>query len=132
MDKNLKNGEKTNWHALEIKQVFQKLDSSQAGLNSQEVEKRQQEFGLNKLPEKKVPSFFVIFLHQFLSPLIYILFFAGGISLVLQEWHDAIFIFAVILLNSIVGAFQENKAEKSAAALQNLLKIKCLVKRKVA
>lgn len=118
-----------DWHSLDIKDVFKKLNSSKKGLNYKECDKRQKEFGLNKLPERKKPSFIIIFLSQFLSPLIYILLIAGGISLFLQEWVDAIFIFAVILLNSILGSWQENKAEKNAAALQNLLKIKAYVRR---
>ncbi len=118
-----------DWYSLEIKDVFKKLNSSESGLSSTECAKRQEEFGLNKLPEHKKPSVAVIFLHQFLSPLIYILLIAGGISLALQEWVDAIFIFSVILLNSILGTWQENKAEKNAAALQNLLKIKAYVRR---
>lgn len=118
-----------NWHALEIKEVFKRLKSDPAGLNSEEALKRQKEFGLNQLPHKKADGFFIIFLKQFLSPLIYILIFAGLVSLLLQKWDDAAFIFGVIVLNSLVGAWQENKAEKGAAALQNLLKINALVRR---
>jgi len=121
--------ESLNWYSLEIKKVFKQLQSSVSGLSSEEVEKRQKEFGFNVLPSRKAPSVWLIFLHQFFSPLIYILLFAGLISIFLEEWADAGFIFAVILLNSIVGAWQENKAEKSAAALQNILKIKTLVRR---
>lgn len=118
-----------NWHSLEIKEIFKKLNTSNIGLSSQEAIDRQKEFGLNQLPMKKAPSLITIFFHQFLSPLIYILLFAGAVSIFLNHWEDAIFIFIVILLNSVVGAWQENKAEKSAAALQNLLKIKSLVRR---
>ncbi len=129
MHKDYKNGETIRWHALKIEDIFKKLNSSASGLSNQEALSRQEKFGLNKLPEKKIPSVFIIFIHQLLSPLIYILLIAGGISIFFKEWRDAIFIFAVILLNSVIGTWQENKAEKSAAALQNLLKIKSLVKR---
>ncbi len=118
-----------NWQALEIKDVFKKLDSSEKGLSSEECFLRQKEFGTNSLPSREKPGLFVIFFNQFLSPLIYILIFAGIISIFLKEWVDAIFIFAVIFLNSALGAWQENKAEKNAAALQNLLKIKAYVRR---
>jgi calcium-translocating P-type ATPase len=127
--KNNQNQESLNWYALEIKEVFRNLKSSVSGLSSEEALERQKEFGLNVLPSRQAPSVWLIFLHQFFSPLIYILLFAGLISVFLNEWADAGFIFAVILLNSIVGAWQENKAEKSAAALQNILKIKALVRR---
>ncbi|NCN22230.1 HAD-IC family P-type ATPase [Candidatus Falkowbacteria bacterium] len=129
MTKDLQDAEAIKWYALKTEEVFKKLNSSVSGLSSPEALSRQEKFGLNKLPEKKLPSVFIIFIHQFLSPLIYILLIAGAISIFFQEWRDAIFIFAVITLNSIIGTWQENKAEKSAAALQNLLKIKSLVKR---
>lgn len=125
----IKNGYDIKWHSLKIKDVFSKLNSQTAGLSSAEALLRQQEYGLNKLPSRKAPSWWLIFLNQFLSPLIYILIFAALVSIFLQEWKDAGFIFFVILLNSIVGAWQENKAEKSAAALQNLLQIKTIVRR---
>lgn len=119
----------TPWHSLEIKDVFKKLDTRSEGLKQEEILFRQKEFGLNKLPSKKAPTYFIIFLKQFLSPLIYILIFAGLVSLILGETVDSIFIFAVIVLNSLLGTWQENKAEKNAAALQNLLKVKAHVKR---
>lgn len=118
-----------DWHSLDTKEIFKKLNTSATGLSSQEASDRQKEFGFNQLPSHKAPSLIVIFLHQFLNPLIYILLFAGAVSIFLNHFEDAIFILIVILLNSIVGAWQENKAEKSAAALQNLLKIKSLVRR---
>ncbi|MFA5644482.1 MAG: HAD-IC family P-type ATPase [Patescibacteria group bacterium] len=130
MDSNLENfSHNIDWHAIEVEEVFKKLNSSPQGLSSEECFLRQKEFGLNKLPERKKPSFFIIFLHQFFSPLIYILLLAGAISLLLGELVDFIFIISVIILNSALGAWQENKAEKNAVALQNLLKIKARVRR---
>jgi magnesium-transporting ATPase (P-type) len=72
----------------------------------------------------------VIFLHQFLSPLIYILLAAAVIAVLIGDPTDAGFIFAVVLLNAGLGTFQEWKAEKSAAALQNLLKVQARVRRR--
>ncbi len=129
MKENYKNGNYIPWHNLKIEKIYKKLSTSSTGLKNSQAKERQEEFGLNKMPSKKAPSWWLIFFHQFLSPLIYILIFAGIVSVVLREWEDAGFIFAVILLNSLIGAWQENKAEKSAAALQNLLKIKALVRR---
>lgn len=117
------------WHLLALDEVFEKIQSSLQGLNQHEAAERLQEFGSNSLPEKKPPGFVTIFLHQFLSPLIYILLVAGCLSLLIGEKTDAIFIFAVILLNAGLGTFQEWKAEKSAAALQSLLRIYARVRR---
>ncbi len=129
MKDNYKNGSYTPWYSLEIKEIYQKLNTSSTGISTSEALERQKEFGFNKMPSKKAPTWWLIFLHQFLSPLIYILIIAGIVSVFLNEWEDAGFIFVVILLNSFIGAWQENKAEKSAAALQNLLKIKALARR---
>lgn len=129
MDKLFKDWKNISWHALVIDDVFKKLKTSGKGLNSQEAARRQLEFGPNRLPARRAPSFIEIFFHQFLNPLIYILLIAASVALFLKEIVDAIFIFGVILLNSLVGAWQESKAEKSAVALQNLLKIKTLVRR---
>lgn len=118
-----------DWYLLGMDEVFEKVQSSPKGLTEQEAADRLKKFGRNSLPERKPPGVVTIFLHQFLSPLIYILLVAGSISLLIGEVTDAIFIFAVILLNAGLGTFQEWKAEKSAVALQNLLRIFAHVRR---
>ncbi len=122
-------GKKIAWHSLEIKEVFKKLKTSKNGLSEDEANKRLEGFGLNILPSPKVPSVFKIFISQFTNPFIFILLAAALLSLFLHEYNDLFFILIVILLNAFVGTWQENKAEKSAAALKNLLKINSLVKR---
>jgi magnesium-transporting ATPase (P-type) len=117
------------WYNLTTDQALAKLDSSLEGLAEAQVRERQAHFGANSLPRGKQVSLIEIILHQFLSPLIYILLIAGVISLVTGHHEDAIFIFVVILLNASLGAFQEWRAEKSAAALQSLLKIITTVRR---
>ncbi|MFH1258202.1 MAG: HAD-IC family P-type ATPase [Elusimicrobiota bacterium] len=117
------------WHALPVEETFKILETVEDGLNEKQVEQRRQEFGYNLLPAKKPPTLLIIFLRQFLSPLIYILLAAGVVSVFIGESRDAIFIFAVLLLNAVLGTFQEWKAEKNALALQKLLKIKAHVKR---
>jgi Ca2+-transporting ATPase len=70
------------------------------------------------LPEVQAPSLLLLFVRQFLNPLIYILLAAAVISLVLSDIQDAIFIGAVLLLNGIIGATQEHSAGRAAAALK--------------
>jgi len=106
------------WYTLSEQQVCAKLETIKEGLGPEEVLLRQREFGPNRLPVKSPPLLFSIFLSQFLSPLIYILLVAAAISLMIGERTDAIFIFAILLLNATLGAFQEWKAEQNAAALQ--------------
>ncbi len=80
-------------------------------------------------PGKKATSTIRIILRQFASPLIYILVVAGIVKAVADDWTDAIFIFLVIGLNSVIGSIQEWKAERNAAALQEMLTIYARVKR---
>ncbi len=118
-----------SWHALDADTVLLKLQSRRHGLTEQEATARLGQYGPNILPCKPPPGVATIFLHQFLSPLIYILIAAGLVSMVIGEWTDAGFIFAVILLNAGLGTFQEWRAERSAASLQNLLKTFCHIER---
>lgn len=119
----------SNWHAREIKDLEESLETGLKGLSLKQVKERQEEFGKNSLPLKDPPSLGLVFLHQFLSPLIYILLAAGIVSLIVGEVTDAAFIFAVILLNAVIGTVQEWNAEKSAAALHSLLKVIVRVRR---
>jgi len=120
---------RVSWHALKEPEVLARTQSRRQGLTSDEAAARLGQYGPNLLPGKPPPGLTAIFAHQFLSPLIYILIVAGLVSLAIGEWTDAGFIFAVILLNALLGTFQEWKAEHSAAALQQLLKISCRVRR---
>ncbi len=90
------------------------------GLSAEEAEVRLAEHGPNLLPTPQVPSLWVVFLRQFRSPLIYILLLAAAISLMANEPEDAIFIGAVLLLNGVIGTFQEYSAGQAAAALRAL------------
>ena len=94
---------------------------SSIGLTSEEAQKKLKEFGPNQLDKKKDFSYLKLFLSQFKSPLVYILVFAGIVTFFLKEFSDSIIIFAAVLLNTILGFYQERKAQKSLAALRSLL-----------
>ena len=117
------------WHSFSDEEIFQELETSKSGLNQLEVQKRLDFYGLNKLPEGKKITIWQIILHQLLNPLIFILIAAALASFAIGEGKDAIFIFLVILINTSLGTYQEYNAEKSALALQNLIKIKARVLR---
>lgn len=108
-------------HKLEIFDVLEKMKSRKEGLNENEVLTRQKD-GLNKLDEVKHTSIFIKFLLQFKDILIIILLAAAIISFLVDrsEWIESIIIFAIVLLNAILGVFQETKAEKSLEALKKL------------
>jgi magnesium-transporting ATPase (P-type) len=117
------------WHALSEDKVLVKLQANLDGLNMQQVQERQMEFGRNTLPERKPPTLFNIILHQFKNPLIYILLIAGVIALLTGDIKDAVFILVVILLNAAIGTAQEWRAEQSAHALQQMLRVQARVRR---
>jgi magnesium-transporting ATPase (P-type) len=120
---------KEHWQAFRKEEIFNVLKTSDSGLNEQEVNKRLQFFGENKLPEGKKVTLMQIILHQLLNPLIFILVVAAMASVAIGEGKDAIFIFLVIFINSALGTYQEYNAEKSASSLQKLMKIKARVRR---
>jgi len=119
------------WHNLDWAEVVRKLGSdAEQGLSEPEVLVRQKKFGKNLLPEEKPLSKLKIFLEQFRSPLIYILVVAGFATLFFKEWADTIVIFGAVLLNTVVGYFQEKKASQALRALKKVVKIEAQVIRK--
>ncbi|MBM3324255.1 MAG: HAD-IC family P-type ATPase [Calditrichaeota bacterium] len=117
------------WHFLEEPDVYEELQSRPEGLSDDEASRRLEFYGPNALPVKEPPTIWVILLHQILNPLIFILLAAAVASLAIGEATDALFILIVIALNSALGAYQEFQAEKSAASLQRLLKIRARIRR---
>lgn len=110
------------WHTLSEKQVVQTLASHpQTGLTHSEADMRHQQMGPNQLTAKGGKSPWLRFLEQFNEPLLYILLAAGVVTLLLQDWIDAGVIFAVILINVIIGYIQESKAEDAIAALSEVV-----------
>ena len=107
--------------------VFEALGSSQAGLSSEEAEKRLLEFGNNELEEEEKISVSKLFLAQFKSILILILIAAALISAVLGELVDAVVIMFTVFLAGILGFFQEYRAEKAIELLKSLTAPEALV-----
>ncbi|WP_147565375.1 cation-translocating P-type ATPase [Clostridium tyrobutyricum] len=103
-----------------IPEVLDILKVSSKGLNDSEVEKRQQQYGYNELCEGHKKSIFQIFMEQFKDLLIVILIVAATVSIFTGNFESAMVIFAVIILNSILGTVQQVKAEKSLKSLKAL------------
>jgi Ca2+-transporting ATPase len=122
---------KRPWHTAGIAELFQALEASDRGLTSAQARARLSKYGPNKLPEQPPPAWWQIALRQFKSPLIYILAAAAVVSLAIHpdDPVDAIFIAAVLLINALIGGYQEWKAERSTRALQKLLQIRASVLR---
>ena len=118
-----------HWHAENAESIVKGLESFESGLSTTEVSRRQQQYGLNVLPEKGPTPLWKIVLRQFVSPLINILVAAAVVSAIIGDLKDALFIAVVLLLNTIIGAYQEWQAEQSSHALKKLLSMHAHVER---
>lgn len=118
------------WFNKTSEETLKELNvDSQLGLTLEEVKKRTEQYGPNKLNAKKQKSILKLFFEQLNDILIYILLAAAIVSGVLGEISDAIIIAIVIIINAVVGVIQEAKAEKALEALKQLSNPKALVKR---
>lgn len=117
----------TNKKAADV--IIQLESDAKCGLTMEEAARRAEQYGSNRLEEKKKKGFLLLFWEQLNDPLIYILLAAVAISLFLKEVGDAAIIVAVVLINSLLGIFQEGKARKAIEALQKLTSPKALVLR---
>ncbi len=110
------------WHNLQAEEVLKELRSDRSGLTEEEARRRLALHGPNQLAEKRRTSRVLIFLRQFASPLIYILLVAVIVELaVMRKPTDAAVIFGVVLINSIIGFFQESKADQAMESLKRLV-----------
>ena len=116
----------SSWHTVAIDKTLQELSSNKdAGLSSQQVSERLQQYGPNELEEIAGRSPWSIFVDQFTNIMLLMLMGVAVISGFLDLKSntfpkDAIAIFAIVILNGILGYFQEQSAEKALAALKNL------------
>ncbi len=122
--------EMRHWHALKTREVMEILETDVSkGLTNEEVKRRLNQFGENKLPDKKKQSAIIRFLKHFNDVLIYVLFVAAIITAVLGHYVDTIVILIVTVINATIGFVQENKAEKALADIKKLLSLKAEVVR---
>lgn len=120
---------KNIWHIKTISEVLKITNSTEKGLSESEALHCFKKYGPNQLPESKTETLLVIFLNQFKSPLIYLLFLAGVIVFLIDEPIDAFIIFAVLIFNAIVGTIQEGKAKNALLALNKFVTTKATVLR---
>jgi magnesium-transporting ATPase (P-type) len=118
------------WHALPVEQVLGHFDlDPQRGLLAHQVQRAQARHGPNALPEPPAKPLWRTFARQFKSPLIYILFVAAVLAMALGHHGDAMVILVVVLVNALIGSFQEGRAERSMAALRRLSALRVRVLR---
>ncbi len=110
-----------NWYEMRAHEVEERTNTNvEVGLSEQEAEGRLKKLGPNELQEAKRPSALMVFLAQFKDFMVLVLFGATIVSAFLGEYIDSIAIVAIVIINGILGFFQERKAEKSLEALKEL------------
>lgn len=114
------------WQEKTAEQILSKLESNAAGLSSDEAEKRIELYGKNKLADKKEKSLLMRFIEQFNDYMVIILLIAATISFCVSvlsgdaDYFDPIIILLIVMLNAMIGVFQESKAKKSLDALKKM------------
>lgn len=100
--------------------VLNRFNVTKEGLSTEQVNKSREENGFNELTEKKKKSVLVVFLEQFKDLLVGILIVAALISMATGDAESTLVIFAVIIMNAILGTVQNVKAEQSLNSLKAL------------
>ena len=107
-----------NWYEKTAQQTLDELSVSVQGLSAEEAARRLEKHGENKLTEGKKKSALQVFAEQFKDLLVIILVAAALISLASGQSESTLVIFAVLLLNAVLGTVQYLKAEKSLESLK--------------
>ncbi|RDU22645.1 calcium-translocating P-type ATPase, PMCA-type [Anaerosacchariphilus polymeriproducens] len=113
------------FYCTETEDVFKAVNSNENGLTTSEAEKRLEVNGKNKLKEGKKVSTMERFLNQLKDPMIIILIAAAVISGITAAYSgegfaDVVIIMIVVIINAVLGVYQESKAEKAIEALQEM------------
>ena len=119
--------QQSKWHALTADEAITQLETTRDGLSQEQVSQRLSSFGPNKLPEAPQASTLARFLKQFANLLVIVLMVAGILTAFLQHWIDTAVIFAVVIVNALIGVVQEGKAEKAMDSIRQMLALKAAV-----
>ncbi len=104
-----------------VEEVIEEFSSCGDGLEESEAKKRFSKYGPNKINQEDSNHPILIFLSQFKNGLVYVLIVAAIIAAIFGKWIDVYVIAAIVLINSILGFFQEYKAEKAVDALMDMI-----------
>ena len=119
-------------YLISYEEILKLLNSTLKGISEDESSIRLKKYGLNKLVEGKKTSLVVKFFKELINPMIIILIVAAIVSGITaayanESFADVFIIFAVVIINGILGVYQENKSEKAIEALQNMTASTCKV-----
>lgn len=117
----MENNKDILFYSISSEEVQQKLKTdAKKGLPADEIRQRLREYGPNAITEEETISVFKLLIHQFKSPIVYLLVFAAALSFWFREWVDGGAILVVILINAIIGLYMEFHAQQSMKALKKL------------
>jgi magnesium-transporting ATPase (P-type) len=120
---------RSEWHALAIAEVIDRLAGRAEGLSEAEAQRRLAGQGPNRLPPPQRQGPWRRFLTQFHNLLIYVLLAAVVVTALLGHWVDCGVIFGVVVVNALIGFIQEGKAEKALDSIRSLLSLRAFVLR---
>lgn len=109
-----------NFHLVSLPELSRSLNTNPNGLDSSTVQKLLLKYGKNLLAETKKKTVWLIILDQFIDLMILILIAAAIISAFLGDYTDTLVIFAIVIINAIVGFVQEFRAEKAISSLKKM------------
>ncbi len=126
--------EKKDWHSTEIEDVLSVLETSREGISDEEVAKRLQEYGPNELKEEAKKQWYHLLWEQFTSILVIVLIISAAVSGYLaykvgEAMTDMYVILVIVVMNAILGFYQEYKAEQAVEALKAMVSPHVLVMR---
>ncbi|MBT8002343.1 MAG: HAD-IC family P-type ATPase, partial [Rhodospirillales bacterium] len=129
----MKQNARSKWYQKSVEEVLTQLQTDGHGITTDDVVERHKTFGYNSLEFKK-PSVFARFVRQFNNPLVFILLAAFAMTLGLtfsgaDMLVDSAVIMGVVILNAVLGFFQEGKAENALQALKEMIVPECTVRR---
>ncbi len=114
--------------SMSITEVYSQLSTNEKGLSKKEAEERLEKYGYNEIPEKK-ESPIIKFLKNFWGPIPWMIEVAAILSIIIEHWDDFTIIIAMLLINSIVRFWEENKADNAIALLKEKLALRAKVRR---
>lgn len=126
--------EEKTWHAVKLETVLESLETGREGISDEEVQYRLEKYGPNELREEKKVTPIEIFIGQFKSILVIILILSAIVSAYIsmrraEPFTDTYVIFAIVVMNAVLGFIQEYRAEKAVEALKKMVAPRVLVLR---
>jgi Ca2+-transporting ATPase len=112
--------EKEHLFSRPLEKLYDTFNTSETGLDDEQVRKHREEYGTNELESHEKKSIWALLWSQVNNPVIYLLLAACTISLIFKDYPEAIAIFIVIILNTIIGFWMEYRAQTSMEALDKM------------